>query len=106
MGTIQQFDVIATPAGTSYPYFVVLQSDLLSELATRVVAPLVDASKLDPLETLWPKVSFNNNAYVVLVPLLQSLRTDAGMTALGSLTASSDAIVGAARLLFDTAQPD
>lgn len=106
MGAIQQFDVIATPAGTSYPYFVVLQSDLMSDLATRVVAPLVDASKLDPLDTLWPKVSFNNNAYVVLIPLLQSLRTDSTMTALGNLLASSQAITAAVTLLFDSALPE
>jgi toxin CcdB len=100
MSALQQYDIFPAPTGAGYPYFVVLQSDLMQGLATRVVAPLVDASKLDPLNTLWPKVSVGNTAYVVLVPLMQSLRTDDGATAVGNLRASESTIAGAIDLLF------
>jgi toxin CcdB len=100
MAVLQQFDIFPAPAAAGYPFFVVLQSDLMSDLATRVVAPLIDASKLDPLNTLWPKVSVNNVAYAVLIPLIQSLRPDPNATASGNLRANGDAILQAVTLLF------
>jgi hypothetical protein len=44
-----QFDVYPNPSRTSkayYPYLVDVQSPLLSELATRIVIPLVNAPLL------------------------------------------------------------
>ena len=100
MSTLQQYDLIAAPTKAGYPYFAVVQSDLLGGLVTRIVAPLVDATKLDPLESLWPKVAFNNSTYVVLIPLMQSLRLDPSMIAIGNVGANADAIQSSIALAF------
>ena len=79
-----QYDVIPAPPNAGYPYFVILQSDLMQNLATRVVAPLIDASKLDPLGSLWPKVTVGDTSYVVVAPLLQSIKLNPATVALAN----------------------
>ncbi|HTQ15613.1 MAG TPA: CcdB family protein [Rhizomicrobium sp.] len=96
--SLSQYDII--PANTPYSFFVVLQSDLLGDLTTRVVAPLVDASKVSALESLWPKVTVNNTAYVVMIPLTQSIRPDPSAVATTNIAPSGPAIQRALDLLF------
>ncbi|MGH6870293.1 MAG: CcdB family protein [Rhizomicrobium sp.] len=96
--SLQQYDVI--PANAPYSFYVVLQSDLMQDLATRIVAPLVDATKLDPLDTLWPKVALNSLTYAVLIPLMQSIRPDANVHAVANLVSSAGAIENAIDLVF------
>lgn len=98
---LQQFDVVTAPANAGFPYLIILQSDLLEGLATRIACPLVDAATVDPLATLWPKVMIANGQYVVLVPRMLSITADPSAAAVTNLVASSDAIMGAVNLVFD-----
>jgi toxin CcdB len=63
-----QFDVHANPGSREYPFVVDLQADLLRDLATRVVAPLVPARKLGAgrIAVLNPTIDIAGKAYVVL----------------------------------------
>jgi toxin CcdB len=56
---IRQFDVYPNPSRRGRegrPYVVVVQSDLLGEVATRIVAPLVVSTNIDELPRLTPAV--------------------------------------------------
>jgi hypothetical protein len=98
-----QYDVIPAPQNAGYPYFVILQSDLMQNLATRVVAPLIDASKLDPLGSLWPKVTVGDASYVVVAPLLQSIKLNPATVAVANLGAGAQDIDNAINLVLGTA---
>jgi hypothetical protein len=57
--TANQFDVFANPdpgSAKSHPYFIVLQSDQLAQLNTRVVAPLVLPRSIQFFERIMPLV--------------------------------------------------
>jgi hypothetical protein len=99
-----QYDVIPAPPNAGYPYFVILQSDLMLGLATRVVAPLLDSSKLDPLNTLWPKVTVGNETYVVVAPLLQSIKLNPATVAVAHLGSAARSIDDAIRLVLSNAE--
>ncbi len=64
-----QFDVHRNPKSKEYPLVVDLQADLLRDLATRMVAPLVVVRKsgVTPIGTLNPIVDVNGKSYVALV---------------------------------------
>ena len=59
---------------STYPYLVDVQSDLLSDLGTRVVVPLVKrtASTKKPIKNLTPVVSIDGQELIMMVPLLAS----------------------------------
>lgn len=73
-----QFDVHANPdaaSGTVYPYLIEIQADLLGELPTVVVVPLVDTDRIDhrPITRLMPTISVNRRNYVAMVPELAAV---------------------------------
>ena len=73
---MRQFDVVknANPATrATYPYLVVLQSDLLGDLTSRVVAPLVQASSLTRASVLNPLLSLPEGNFVLLVQQLAAV---------------------------------
>lgn len=63
-----QFDVHTNPGNREYPFVVDLQADLLRDLATRMVAPLVPARKLGavPIAILNPAIDIAGKDHVVL----------------------------------------
>jgi mRNA-degrading endonuclease toxin of MazEF toxin-antitoxin module len=64
----KQFDVFANPDAASsktHPYLIVLQSDQLRDLNTRVVAPLVSPKSIPFFERLMPGVEVNGEHYVI-----------------------------------------
>lgn len=101
---LKQFDIITAPAGQPFPYMVILQSDLLQDLATRVACPMVDATQLGAANTLWPKVALNNTQYVVLVPRMLSINADPNAAAIANLSALGDALQQAINLVFQPPQ--
>jgi toxin CcdB len=60
---------------SAYPYLVDIQSDLLSELKTRVVVPLVKINALGkkPIQHLTPAVAFDGQKYLMLMPQLAGI---------------------------------
>jgi toxin CcdB len=61
----------------AYPYLVDVQSDLLSDLGTRVVVPLVKrtASTKKPIKSLMPIVRIDGHEFVMMVPRLAGIAT-------------------------------
>lgn len=72
---------------SSYPYLVDVQSDLLSDLRTRVVVPLAkrSASTKKPIKTLMPVVSVDGQEFIMMVQLLAGV----GKSDLGTPVASA-----------------
>jgi toxin CcdB len=72
---------------STYPYLVDVQSDLLSDLSTRVVVPLAKrtASTKRPIKTLMPVVSVDGQQFMMMVPLLAGI----GRGELGTPVASA-----------------
>jgi hypothetical protein len=68
---MRQFDICKlrpTQPGAGGPELVViLQSDLLSELGTRVVAPLVKERELPPIGRLRPIVTHRGRRYRIVI---------------------------------------
>lgn len=70
----------------AYPLLLNVQSDLISETGTRVVVPLVPATRgkyPPPISALAPVVEVNGKPHVLVVPLLTAIET----TDLGAMEA-------------------
>lgn len=85
-----QFDVYANPdpdTNKSYPYFVDLQAEIIADLSTRVVAPLVARDELHhaPLQVLCPEVDVNGARYVLMTHQLASIPMQTNLSPVASL---------------------
>jgi toxin CcdB len=94
----RQFDVYRTSAGT---LVVVIQSDLLDEMRTRVVAPLLPAGAAGrPMRGLNPEISFGEEAVVLMPQLLATLTiAELGVPA-GSIAHMRDTVIRAVDTLL------
>lgn len=95
-----QFDVYNNPSKATqkaYPYILDLQSDVISDIATRIVVPLVDCNimKNEALKGLTPKVSYNGKDLLILIPQIASVRTQTLKNPIGSLSHLRDDIISA-----------
>ncbi len=100
---VRQFDVCPNPdpeTRDAHPYLVVLQSDALKYIDTRVVAPLVGPKKIQFLERLLPEVTLNGSRYVIAVPDLAAMPTAQLTSPVGNLEEYRDHIIGALDLVF------
>ncbi len=73
---MRQFDVVrnANPATrAAYPYLLILQSDLLGDLSSRVVAPLLPISTLARASVLNPILSLPEGDCVLIVQQMAAL---------------------------------
>jgi len=64
----KQFDVFANPdpgSAKSHPYFIVLQTDQLADLNTRVVAPLIPPRSIQFFERIMPEVKIEGSTFVI-----------------------------------------
>jgi len=73
-----QFDVYKNSNATTkaaYPYFVDVQSNILSEIASRIVIPLGTLSnfKKQQLESLTPVITYNDEELLLLTPQIASI---------------------------------
>jgi toxin CcdB len=61
----------------SYPYLVDVQSDLLNDLGTRVVVPLIKrtASINKPIKNLMPVIRVDGQEFIMMVPQLAGIAT-------------------------------
>jgi len=86
----QQFDLYRLATGT---YVVVLQSDLLDEMKTRVVAPLLPASAVaNRIARLNPSLMIGTDAYLLMPQLAATLTLAELGEKAGSLTLWRDEI--------------
>lgn len=84
------------------PFLLDVQSDLLSELNTRVVVPMYlhKTLKTAPMTRLTPEVSFEGKKLVLMTPQLAGISVkDLGDTA-GNLAKVRDNIIGALDMLL------
>ena len=84
------------------PFLLDVQSDLLSELNTRVVVPMYlhKTLKTAPMTRLTPEVSFEGKKLVMMTPQLAGVATKDLGDAVGSLVRVRDNIVAALDLLL------
>jgi toxin CcdB len=93
-----QYDLYRMPEGG---LIVVLQSDLLDEFRTRVVAPLVPAPSVErAVRTLNPTVVLGETTYLVMPQLAATLTLSEMGDKVGSLAVMQDVIVRAVDALL------
>lgn len=87
---------------STYPYLVDVQTDLLSGLGTRVVAPLVKrtASAKQPIKNLMPVVSVDGQEFIMMVQLLAGIPSRELGTPVGSALQHRSEVVAALDFLI------
>ena len=90
---VQQYDVVRTTDG---PLAVVLQSDLIDTVSTRVIAPLYDPQELDPpMRYLNPEFTLTGARYVLAVQFVATLDVREFQEIVGSVARDRDRITRA-----------
>lgn len=101
---MSQFDVFENPiprARRTFPFVVVLQSDLVDTGEDRIVAPIGPRSRMTKsVGRLMPHVRVGDAEMVILVPGLMTIRAASLRDVRGRLTAHRDQIVAALDYLF------
>ena len=103
MVDLKQFDVFPNPKPerrATYPFIIVLQSDLMPNLRTRVVAPLIPVTKIAGWERLMPEVTVQRNRYVISMPDLGAMPVSVMLAPIANLEDCRYQIIGAIDLVF------
>jgi toxin CcdB len=97
-----QFDVFRHAKSRRYPYLLDLQADLLRDLATRIVAPLMPLARLrgKPISRLNPLVAVDGEPHVILFQELAAFPADELRNAVTSLRTRRGELIAAIDLLF------
>ena len=99
-----QFDVYANPSDSNdkgIPYVVVLQSDLLDALATRLVMPLATLKFADKVpEKLCPSVMVNGQKLRALAHYAAPMPVRSLRQMVGNLSAQSHLLMAAMDVVF------
>ena len=95
-----QFDVYKNTSKVSkkaYPFILDIQSDLIGDIATRIVVPLALYSKFknEEIKGLTPKVSFGDKDLLILIPQLSSMPSKSLKNPIGSFSHLRDEIISA-----------
>jgi len=87
---------------SAYPYLVDVQSELLSDLHTRVVVPLAKLTSLrkKPIRDLTPVVDVDGGKYLLLIPQLAGISIDELGQPVGMIAGHRDEIVAAMDFLI------
>lgn len=100
---IQQFDVFANPDANEAayrPFLVALQSDLVSDLKSTIVAPLVRRTDMTGAQRLNPLVTVAGEEFWLATHELFALDRRILRKKIASLTECRDHIIAALDLLF------
>jgi toxin CcdB len=97
---MQQFDVYANPSKTTrraYPFIVDIQSNTISEIATRIVVPLGRKADFrnEDMKRLTPTFTYEGEELLFLVPQMASIPAKALRNPIGSLSHRREEIVAA-----------
>lgn len=86
----------------AYPFLLDVQSDLIAELATRVVVPLSPAAAMKGklIKTLTPLFDIDGKPYAMLTPQLAGVSRKQLGAKVGDLSAQRDDILAALDLLI------
>jgi toxin CcdB len=87
---------------SSYPYLVDVQSDLLSDIGTRVVVPLLKrtATTKKAVKNLMPVVSVDGQQFIMVVPLLAGIASGELGTAVASVSQHRGEVIAALDFLI------
>jgi toxin CcdB len=99
----RQFDVVANPDPTEAayrPYLVVLQSDLVSGLTSKVVAPLVPQSQMKGAQRLNPIIPIEGREYWLATHELFAVDQRVLRDKVTTLVDHRDAIIAALDFVF------
>lgn len=101
MVTARQFDVFENPKGRGPP-LLIIQADLLAELDTRIVAPLVPLAAVSrsPATRLNPVLPVAGEKLVMLTQQLGAIRTAELKKRITNLAPHRDRIIGAVDVLL------
>jgi toxin CcdB len=102
---MSQFDVHKNnnpKSKSAFPYLVVVQTDLIAGLATRVVVPVskVTALRKKAIRDLTPIVEIDGAKYLMLVPQLAGIAQEQLGPVVGNLRTYRDEIVSAMDFLI------
>ena len=97
---MRQFDVYANPSKATrkaYPFIVDIQSNIISEIATRIVVPLGRKADFrhEEMKGLTPAVTYEGEDLLLLIPQIASMPTKALKDPVGSLSHLRDEIIAA-----------
>lgn len=95
-----QFDVYRNPSKKSrvhYPYLLDIQSPYISEIATRIVIPLSNASSFgnDAMKILTPEINYEGENLLLLTPQISSVPENILKEPVGSLSHFREQIINA-----------
>jgi toxin CcdB len=101
---VRQFDVYRNPSSASaraVPLLLIVQSDLLDEFPTRVVAPLVRPEDLKaPARRLNPTFEIDGTTVIMLTQQLGAIPKRSLKQRVGSLAEQRTTIIGAIDVLL------
>lgn len=102
---MSQFALYRNPnpdSRTSFPFLLDVQSDLIADLATRVVVPLSPAAAMKGklIRTLTPLFEIEGEQYAMLTPQLAGVSRKPLGDRIGDLSARRDEIIAALDLLI------
>ena len=97
-----QFDLYRNPHSGPFPLLLDVQAELLSQLATRVVVPLVKLDRYGsrPITRLNPTVKFGRYEYVLVFQELAAVPLSVLGERRGSLASRRADLIGALDFLF------
>jgi toxin CcdB len=97
---MRQFDVYANPSKATrqaYPFIVDIQSNVISEIATRIVVPLGRKAHFrnEEMKGLTPTITYEGEDLLLLIPQIASMPAKALKSPIGSLSHFRDDIIAA-----------
>jgi len=83
------------------PFLIDLQDDIIDNLSTRVVAPLIPADEVHKkIRILNPVIDVNGEEYVMMTHLLAAIPASELLTKVANMTKQRDDIIAALDFLF------
>jgi toxin CcdB len=103
---IRRFDVLRNPSSASnkiFPYLLVVQSEFLNDLPTRVIVPLTRTKTIKgpPVTLLNPEFEVEGLGVIMLTQQIANVPLSALRAPVASLEPQRDAIVRALDFLFN-----
>ena len=100
---MRQFDVVPSPQADRgiAPYVLILQSDLLTDLDTRLAAPFLAPDRFQPIRHLNPVFEFDQGSWMLATQMMAAVPV-AELTGevVASLASERDAVIRAVDFLL------